>query len=348
MGVCSTFLHARDSSLRLFPCLSDPVRRSSLFLKVSLVALHLVFLGVLFLFDAQFLHKTQRDPWYMGSFFFLFFATLLQYFVTSGSSPGYVVDAMRDACDTNAVFVKTPTTSNEDNLLRAKNDSLVVTVEGGQSGSRVNLNGGNATSWPKLVLGMYPPGTSVRNLTCCYCHVEQPPRAKHCHDCDRCVLQFDHHCVWLGTCIGQGNHCKFWWYICEETALCIWTFILYIEYLKDNISRVWWKDAIIILLLVILAISLIFVLLLLLFHSYLILTNQTTYELVRRRRIPYLRNIPERVHPFSRGIRTNLYNFCCGHRHHRRYYLEPLPTAYELEEKSRSYTCFDLLKCRCC
>jgi palmitoyltransferase len=38
-----------------------------------------------------------------------------------------------------------------------------------------------------------------------------------------------------------------------------------------------------------LAISLIFVLLLLIFHSYLILTNQSTYELVRRRRIPYMR-----------------------------------------------------------
>uniref|UniRef100_A0A2P2KVV8 S-acyltransferase n=1 Tax=Rhizophora mucronata TaxID=61149 RepID=A0A2P2KVV8_RHIMU len=50
-----------------------------------------------------------------------------------------------------------------------------------------------------------------------------------------------------------------------------------------------WKDAIMILLLVPLSISLIFLLLLLLFHSYLILTNQTTYELVRRRRILYLR-----------------------------------------------------------
>jgi palmitoyltransferase len=61
-----------------------------------------------------------------------------------------------------------------------------------------------------LVLDLYPPGTSIRNLTCGYCHVEQPPRTKHCHDCDRCVLQFDHHCVWLGTCIGQKNHSKFW------------------------------------------------------------------------------------------------------------------------------------------
>jgi hypothetical protein len=41
--------------------------------------------------------------------------------------------------------------------------------------------------------------------------IMQPPRAKHCHDCDKCVLQFDHHCVWLGNCIGQGNHCQFWW-----------------------------------------------------------------------------------------------------------------------------------------
>jgi palmitoyltransferase len=92
-----------------------------------------------------------------------------------------------------------------------------------------------------------------------------------------------------------------------------------------------------------LAISLIFVLLLLIFHSYLILTNQSTYELVRRRRIPYMRNIPGRVHPFSRGIRRNLYNVCCGN-----YNLDSLPTAFELEDRSRPYTCIDMLKCRCC
>ncbi|XP_048601891.1 protein S-acyltransferase 10 isoform X2 [Brassica napus] len=78
---------------------------------------------------------------------------------------------------------------------------------------------------------------------------------------------------------------------------------MYIDYLT-NVAKPWWKNAVIILLLVLLVISLIFVLLLLLFHSYLILTNQSTYELVRRKRIPYMRNMPERVHPFSRGIYT--------------------------------------------
>ncbi|CAG7888326.1 unnamed protein product [Brassica rapa] len=314
MGVCCPVIRTRDRLLLNLPCLSDPVGRSSLFLKLALVALHLVFIGFLLVCDAQFIEKTRLHPWYMSSYFFFFSATLVQYFVTSGSSPGYVIDAMRDVDETNAIMYRNaPTTS-----LRTP------------------------SSWQKMVMDLYPPGTSLRNLTCGYCHVEQPPRAKHCHDCDRCVLQFDHHCVWLGTCVGQKNHSKFWWYICEESALCIWTLIMYIDFLT-NVSKPWWKNAIIILLLVVLVISLIFVLLLLLFHSYLILTNQSTYELVRRKRIPYMRNMPERVHPFSRGIKRNLYNVCCGNDT-----LDSLPTAYELEDRSRSYTCLDMLKCRCC
>ncbi|KAG5415121.1 hypothetical protein BRARA_A02092 [Brassica rapa] len=340
MGVCCPVIRTRDRLLLNLPCLSDPVGRSSLFLKLALVALHLVFIGFLLVCDAQFIEKTRLHPWYMSSYFFFFSATLVQYFVTSGSSPGYVIDAMRDVDETNAIMYRNAPTTSFEGIQHAsrKTGSVVITVEG------ESASGGRRTpsSWQKMVMDLYPPGTSLRNLTCGYCHVEQPPRAKHCHDCDRCVLQFDHHCVWLGTCVGQKNHSKFWWYICEESALSIWTLIMYIDFLT-NVAKPWWKNAIIILLLVVLVISLIFVLLLLLFHSYLILTNQSTYELVRRKRIPYMRNMPERVHPFSRGIKRNLYNVCCGNDT-----LDSLPTAYELEDRSRSYTCLDMLKCRCC
>uniref|UniRef100_A0A803NLU1 S-acyltransferase n=1 Tax=Cannabis sativa TaxID=3483 RepID=A0A803NLU1_CANSA len=184
----------------------------------------------------------------------------------------------------------------------SKHGSVAVSVD-------LNAAAGNnnSTSWSKLVMGMYPPGTTIRTLTCSYCNIEQPPRAKHCHDCDKCVLQFDHHCVWLGTCIGQGNHCRFWWYILEETVLCLWTGFLYITFLKADIARAWWKVGLVILLLIILSISLIFLFLLLVFHSYLIMTNQTTFELVRRRRIPYLRGVAGRVHPFSDGVCRNIF-----------------------------------------
>ncbi|XP_039069665.1 protein S-acyltransferase 10-like isoform X2 [Hibiscus syriacus] len=279
--------------------------------------------------------------WYTALYLSLLFATLVQYFITSSSSPGYVVDVMRAVNETNVIYQKSSVASKQP--ASSKNGSLIVSVEGSQSGR--SLQGSIPSSWTKLVMEMYPPGTSIRSCTCSYCNVEQPPRAKHCHDCDKCVIQFDHHCVWLGTCVGRDNHCKFWWYICEETALCLWTGSLYISFLKANISRAWWKDAIMILFLVALSISLLFLLLLLLFHSYLVLTNQTTYELVRRRRIPYLRRIPERVFPFSKGVCRNLREFCCARSSI--YSLESLPSPQELEEKSRPYTCLDVLTCRC-
>uniref|UniRef100_A0A7N0UGT3 Protein S-acyltransferase n=1 Tax=Kalanchoe fedtschenkoi TaxID=63787 RepID=A0A7N0UGT3_KALFE len=134
------------------------------------------------------------------------------------------------------------------------------------------------------------------------------------------------------------------WYIFEETALCTWTVILYISYLKSSISRAWWIVTIMILLLTTLLMAYVFLVLLLLVHSYIVLTNQTTYELVRRRRIPYLRSIPARAHPFSKGACSNVYIFCCS----RGMYFEPLPTPQELEDRLRPYSCVDVLRCRCC
>ena len=40
---------------------------------------------------------------------------------------------------------------------------------------------------------------------CAVCDIARPPRAGHCRHCGRCVREFDHHCVWLGVCIGQRN-----------------------------------------------------------------------------------------------------------------------------------------------
>ncbi|XP_042030082.1 protein S-acyltransferase 10-like isoform X1 [Salvia splendens] len=374
-----------DRCSRLFPCFSDPARRSAFSLKLALVLLHILFVGVLFLFDRDLIEKTKHEPWYTATYVLLFVATLVQYFATAGTSPGYVIDVQKTIDERDAAARRTLLASDiqkavdeRDAAARkpllpskqpasSKNGDVAITVDG-RNNHRGNAtasskNGdvaitvdgrnnhrGNATAWTKLVMSLYPQRSSTTSLTCPYCNILQPPRAKHCHDCNKCVLQFDHHCVWLGTCIGQGNHCRFWWYICGETALTLWTCILYIGYLKSNILKAWWADIILILLLAALSICLIFLMLLLLFHSFLIMTNQTTYELVRRRRIAYLRGIPERVYPFNEGVCRNLYLFCCARSSSSSsmYRMERLPTAQELEEKSRPYTCYDVLSCRCC
>ncbi|KAA3457586.1 protein S-acyltransferase 10-like isoform X1 [Gossypium australe] len=352
MGICRSF---RDRAFSRFfhcsPCLSDPARRSSWGLKVTLVMLHLIFVGILFVFDGDLIEKTKKEPWYTALYLLLLFATLVQYFITSSSSPGYVVDVMRAVNETNVIDQKSSMASKQP--ASSQNGSLNVVTEGSQSGR--NFQGSNPSSWTKLVMDMYPPGTSIRSCTCSYCNVEQIA-------CDCYLCLFVYNCSLheqstvmivinvffsLIIIVYGSDHVLARIIIANfETALCLWTGILYIMYLKANISRAWWKDAIMILLLIALSISIIFLLLLLLFHSYLVLTNQTTYELVRRRRIPYLRRIPERVYPFSKGICRNLYNFCCVRSSI--YSLEPLPSSQELEEKARPYTCLDILTCRCC
>jgi len=40
---------------------------------------------------------------------------------------------------------------------------------------------------------------------CDICRVHQPQNAMHCPDCNLCVANYDHHCPWMGTCIGKSN-----------------------------------------------------------------------------------------------------------------------------------------------
>lgn len=40
---------------------------------------------------------------------------------------------------------------------------------------------------------------------CERCGAFQRLRAHHCTACERCVDTHDHHCLWLGTCIGARN-----------------------------------------------------------------------------------------------------------------------------------------------
>ena len=48
------------------------------------------------------------------------------------------------------------------------------------------------------------------------------------------------------------------------------------------------------------------------FHVYLMLTNQTSWEVNKRSKISYLKELPESVFPFSEGIVKNTIGFWCG------------------------------------
>ncbi|GAX13493.1 hypothetical protein FisN_36Lh048 [Fistulifera solaris] len=44
---------------------------------------------------------------------------------------------------------------------------------------------------------------------CDFCNNYQPPGGAHCAQCNVCIAGYDHHCVWMGLCIGRNNFRQF-------------------------------------------------------------------------------------------------------------------------------------------
>lgn len=155
------------------------------------LGLILITSGLFFIFDCPFLvqHLTSCIPVIGGGLFVFVLITLLQ---TSFTDPGILPRATPDeAADTEKQIDNT----------------------------------GNTSYRP-------PPRTKevlinqqvVKLKYCFTCKMFRPPRTSHCSLCDNCVERFDHHCPWVGNCVGKRNYRFFYTFIVSLSFLTAFIF----------------------------------------------------------------------------------------------------------------------------
>lgn len=123
-------------------------------------------------------------------------------------------------------------------------------------------------------------GTIMKLKFCKTCLLFRPPRSSHCSICDLCVEEFDHHCPWIGNCVGKRNYIHFFKFLLSTNLLALTGFSVSLAHAinkdVDNDEMI-----ISIILVILLFIVLFFITGLLAFHIYLVVSGMTTNEKIK-------------------------------------------------------------------
>uniref|UniRef100_A0A3Q4GM92 Palmitoyltransferase n=1 Tax=Neolamprologus brichardi TaxID=32507 RepID=A0A3Q4GM92_NEOBR len=168
-------------------------------------------------------------------------------------------------------------------------------------------NGGTGYRPPPRTKEVVINGQTVKLKYCFTCKIFRPPRASHCSLCDNCVERFDHHCPWVGNCVGRRNYRFFYMFILSLSFLTIFIFAFVITHIILRSHQNGFLSALKDSPLVVCFFSVWSIVGLSGFHTYLISSNQTTNEDIKGSWSS--KRGKDNYNPYSYG---NIFTNCCA------------------------------------
>uniref|UniRef100_UPI00398F3D1D palmitoyltransferase ZDHHC18-like n=1 Tax=Pristiophorus japonicus TaxID=55135 RepID=UPI00398F3D1D len=182
---------------------------------------------------------------------------------------------------------------------------------------QIDTSGGSGYRPPPRTKEVLINGQTVKLKYCFSCKMFRPPRTSHCSLCDNCVERFDHHCPWVGNCVGKRNYRFFYMFLLSLSFLTAFIFACVITHLTLRSQNTGLLNALqetpaSALELVVCFFSVWSILGLSGFHTYLVASNLTTNEDIKGS-WSSKRSSEESTNPYSyNSIVTNCCAVLCG------------------------------------
>ena len=149
---------------------------------------------------------------------------------------------------------------------------------------------------------------------CTTCEIAKPLRSKHDRVTNRCIAKFDHYCPWMNTAIGEGNYREFFFSMFfAMVAMFSWLILTLLYTIEVDRSksffRNFWNHIGFELYAWMYTAVALYALLMVSQHTFFILQNVTTNEVINQRRYRYLREGPGGKSLFDRGRLSNIAEF---------------------------------------